>query len=200
MHVFMEGAVIPSEYTDPLYALSPVSVDQSVTDLEGLFDVLGANWSGPVCTKGLSRAMLPVSADTYPLPALREVMNIMTNLPPELRYSSVMLGGFPTNRIGEIPDDSTAYPDRGGQLLLAPLLTWEKNANFDAIAWEINGRIRDVLVEGTEKKQEAYVNYARGDESLEELYGYEPWRLEKLRRLKKEYDPYERFNFYAPIV
>jgi hypothetical protein len=200
MHVFMQGAAIPPEYTDPLYALSPISVDQSVADLAGLFDVLGANWDGPACKKGLSRAILPISADTYPLPALRKVMNIMTDMPPEMRSSSVMLEGYPTNRIGEIPGDNTAYPDRDGQLLLAPLLTWEKNASFDAIAWDISGKIRDALVEGTGKKQEAYVNYARGDESPEKLYGYEPWRLEKLRRLKKEYDPHGRFNFYAPFA
>jgi FAD/FMN-containing dehydrogenase len=45
----------------------------------------------------------------------------------------------------------------------------------------------------------SYVNYAHGDEKLESLYGYEPWRLEKLRALKKEYDPKGKFSFYAPI-
>ena len=31
------------------------------------------------------------------------------------------------------------------------------------------------------------------------LYGYEPWRLEKLRGLKKVYDPKGKFNFYNPV-
>lgn len=58
------------------------------------------------------------------------------------------------------------------------------------------------MLEGTEVQYHAYVNYARGDESMEEMYGYEDWRLEKLRGLKKQYryDPHGRFNFYAPIV
>ncbi len=43
-------------------------------------------------------------------------------------------------------------------------------------------------------------NYAHGDESLEEIYGYEPWRQQKLQDLKKAYDPLGRFNFYAPIT
>jgi hypothetical protein len=60
--------------------------------------------------------------------------------------------------------------------------------------------VRRVLVEGSEEgRLNAYVNYASGDESMPELYGHEPWRLEKLRRLKAKYDPQGRFNFYAPI-
>lgn len=44
-----------------------------------------------------------------------------------------------------------------------------------------------------------YVNYASSDETLEEKYGYEPWRLARLRALKAKYDPQGRFNFYNPI-
>lgn len=44
-----------------------------------------------------------------------------------------------------------------------------------------------------------YVNYASSDETPEMLYGYEPWRLERLRNLKSEYDPKGKFNFYNPI-
>lgn len=45
----------------------------------------------------------------------------------------------------------------------------------------------------------AYVNYAHGDETLEEVYGYEAWRVARLRALKEKYDPLGRFGFYAPI-
>jgi len=45
----------------------------------------------------------------------------------------------------------------------------------------------------------AYVNYAHGDENLQELYGYEPWRLARLEALKSKYDPYRRFDFYSPV-
>lgn len=110
-----------------------------------------------------------------------------------------MLESYTLNRVVEIPDKSTAFPDRDGKLLLSPILTYPKNASLDATAFEIGSKIRTALLEGTDSKLQAYVNYARGDESVEEIYGYEVWRLEKLRRLKKEYDPHGRFNFYAPI-
>lgn len=45
----------------------------------------------------------------------------------------------------------------------------------------------------------AYVNYAHGDESLEEMYGFEEWRVERLRGLKREWDPEGRFNFYTAV-
>jgi hypothetical protein len=46
-----------------------------------------------------------------------------------------------------------------------------------------------------------YVNYGHGSKDPPEaLYGYEPWRLEKLRKLKKELDPEGWFNGYQPLL
>jgi hypothetical protein len=200
MRLYYNGATIPPQYTDPLNALSPVSTEQSVERVLDMNKYTQANRDGAACAKGLTRAILPVSADTYSLSALRKVLDILTVMPVEFRNSVFFLEGYATNRVGEISSNSTAYPDRDGQLLLAPLLNYAKNKSLDAIAWEINSKIRDVLLKGTGKRLKAYVNYARGDENEQAVYGYERWRLEKLRRLKNEYDPYRRFSFFAPIV
>jgi len=55
-------------------------------------------------------------------------------------------------------------------------------------------------VEGARKVggHHSYVNYAYGGESLEDLYGVE--NLERLSKLKRAYDPGNRFGFYAPIM
>lgn len=45
----------------------------------------------------------------------------------------------------------------------------------------------------------AYVTYTFGDETLQEVYVHEPWRLQRLRGLKAKYDPRGAFNFYEPI-
>ena len=68
-----------------------------------------------------------------------------------------------------------------------------------AIEW---GReLRDTLWEGSGKPElHAYVNYAHGEESLEQIYGHEGWRLERLKKLKREFDPEGRFRFYVPIA
>jgi hypothetical protein len=47
---------------------------------------------------------------------------------------------------------------------------------------------------------DTYVNYSFGDEPMEAIYGREEWRLEKLRKLKKKYDPTGKFNYFAPIT
>ncbi|CAO2658349.1 Nn.00g060720.m01.CDS01 [Neocucurbitaria sp. VM-36] len=200
MWVYWQGPTIPTKYTDPLYALSPIAVDASVTDFVGVNTHIQATRDGASCAKGSSRALVPVSLKTYSLPALRKVLDIFTTMPPEFRASVMMLEGYATNRVSDIPSNDSAFPDRDGKLLLSPLLTYPKNASLHITAWEIGDRMRSALLEGTDEKLEAYVNYARGDESTEEMYGYEPWRMDKLRRLKKEYDPHGRFNFYAPIL
>lgn len=51
-----------------------------------------------------------------------------------------------------------------------------------------------------------YVNYGRSAKlkvtasPTEALYGYDDWRLEKLRRLKHEYDPQNWWRWYQPLI
>lgn len=65
------------------------------------------------------------------------------------------------------------------------------------------GEVRDIWNNGQPgRPPKTYVNYAAGHdyETLESIYGYEPWRLDRLRSLKAVYDPENRFRFYSPIV
>jgi FAD/FMN-containing dehydrogenase len=74
------------------------------------------------------------------------------------------------------------------------------NATLDSIAIKFGKEVRRMLHEADGSTElHAYVNYAHGDETLQEMYGYEDWRQQKLKALKKEYDPHGKFNFYAPI-
>lgn len=198
--LYYPSSSIPTKLTDPLYSLSPVAVDTSITDLAGANTHLQADKNGAACAKGLSRKLTPASLQEYHIPSIRKVFDIFANMPTSFHNSVLFLENFATNRVEEIDANSTAYPDRAGKILVSPLLTYAPNSSLDAIADGISKDIRDALVEGSGERLVAYVNYASGDESVEAVYGYEAWRLEKLRRLKREYDPFGRFNFYAPIV
>lgn len=44
-----------------------------------------------------------------------------------------------------------------------------------------------------------YVNYANGTEGLGASYGYDEWRLQKLKELKRKWDPEGMFSSYHPI-
>lgn len=47
------------------------------------------------------------------------------------------------------------------------------------------------------KNTNRYLNFAHGDEPLEEIYGES---LPRLRELKQQWDPNGRFNQFFPIV
>ena len=67
-------------------------------------------------------------------------------------------------------------------------------------AREAGVAMRKVVLEGSGSAElDAYVNYVSEDETMEEIYGHESWRLEKLRKLKRKYDPKRKFGYFAPI-
>ena len=99
--------------------------------------------------------------------------------------------------MSEIPDDETAFAHRdvnchlvlgGGTAdpTLSPLVDeWIKNlrAKFQ----ETNGF----------EEEKFYVSYAHGDESQEGMYGAR--KLERLRALKRQWDPQQKFSWNNPI-
>ncbi|KAI1771734.1 hypothetical protein F4818DRAFT_202391 [Hypoxylon cercidicola] len=124
---------------------------------------------------------------------------------PELSTTArLYYEGYSTKAVQEIPSDSTAYPHRDelhlsfmlsgvpddAPELLEPAQKWAKDV-WDL--WNLGQPGR---------KPATYLNYAVGVEyqTLESIYGYEPWRLERLRGLKAKYDPHNRFRFYNPII
>lgn len=204
--VYHPGLSIPSKYTDPLHALSPTTVTTHLTDLTGTNAFLLADKGGIACANGLSRKLIPISVTHYHLASLRRAFTIFSTLPTSLRGSVIFLENYDNTAVAAVDADSTAYPDRGGRVLIAPLLNYSPgNSSLDAEAFEVGTKLRDAFVEGSgegdgESRLVTYVNYARGDESLQAVYGYEEWRLERLRALKRVWDPQGRFGFYAPIV
>ena len=201
--VYWQGpGPIPAQYTDPLRALKPVSTANAHVDLLGANANTGASLDGPACAHGNGRQTFPVDLDSWDLGNLRSVLNIFAGFSSSALKDSVMLlEGFATNRVLEIDPASTAYASRGSQLLASPLLTYPPgNATLDSEVAAVGKRIRATLLNGSEGgRLRAYVNYANGDESQESVYGYEEWRLQRLRALKRAYDPEGRFNFYEPI-
>ncbi|KAF2729540.1 FAD-binding domain-containing protein [Polyplosphaeria fusca] len=197
--IYYQGASIPDLYTSPLRALGPIAEDYSVTNLADVNTHLSAHYGGLACATGFSRILFPVSLDTWPLANLRSATEQLGNLSSDFASSMLMLESYATNAVGQFPSADSAFPDRGGQLLAGLLLTYPDDERLDAQGATIGREMRETLVKGTGKELVTYVNYAAGDESLESIYGYEAWRLEKLKGLKREWDPRERFSFYAPI-
>lgn len=115
---------------------------------------------------------------------------------------SLMFESFPQQRVREIAEDTTAYPWRqGSQHFLMIEVAYKSPVDEDLLdKWLSQQQDKFIKTSGYGRLQQ-YVNYGHGSKDPPEaLYGYEPWRLEKLRRLKHEYDPEGWFNGYQPLL
>ncbi|KAE9981583.1 hypothetical protein EG328_011522 [Venturia inaequalis] len=108
---------------------------------------------------------------------------------------------YPHQRNGLKPEE-TAYANRGKNNILALVSAVYTNANVSdaANAYGETQRAAFNKVEaGGYEKLRIYQNYAYGDEDPRSYYGYEKWRLEKLRNVKRRYDPNNVFRGYHDI-
>jgi hypothetical protein len=85
----------------------------------------------------------------------------------------------------------------------APMLLYpsdETDNSLDELAYKTAAKLRGILIDGAKEMggHYSYVNYAYGAESPGEVYGAE--NLPRLRQLKKEYDPQNRFRWTAAVV
>lgn len=79
-------------------------------------------------------------------------------------------------------------------------MVYAPDATPDPISIQASKDIRKIIYEADGcAEMHACANYAHGDESLQEMYGYEDWRRWDLKEAKRKYDPHGRFSFYAPI-
>lgn len=121
---------------------------------------------------------------------------------PELATSYVIMEQYSVEAVKAVDPASQAFPWRDDYLLLGIDIDYPSNPSLDAPALKWAQDTVDLWNAGQPswRKPSAYVNYAMGNEPMEQWYGYEGWRLAKLRALKKRYDPSGRFNYYNPIT
>lgn len=204
--MYQSPSGVPSQHTAPFLSLSPLSHVSGISTLPDFAVVAMLDSDGPFCQHGTSSMRFPVSTVNYSVPALETAMHALSHLPPELSSSGIIFEAYSLHAVQKVEAASTAIPDRENGLLGAAIMIWNASGLDAAKAAEVEGRakdhgkkIRDAVVQGSGGKLHAYVNYAHGDEGLQAMYGYEEWRVERLRGLKREWDPEGRFGWYAPI-
>lgn len=204
--ILQEGvSVVDPIYTDPFTAIGPVVSDGAGGTYQDL-----AVWTGndnsalPCQNASLVNTRYPIDLLTYDVKAMRDTFNLfaVTSLKiPALNGSLFLFEGYSLQGVQRIPSESTAFPFRGDTLLLAPLVLYKADGpHLDKQANKWGEDMRNVLYKASGRKElHTYVNYAFGDETVRNWYGYEKWRQDRLLALKKNYDPKRRFSFYAPI-
>lgn len=202
-----QGDSVPPKFSTAFKDLKPAMHKEVLTDLPGIAKVIGLDVDAPGCKHDKAHFAFPIGTKDNPIKGLRKMYDIQASLPEALKTTWTAIEGYSMKAVQEMKWDSTAFPDRESKLLISPFFMYtpssdeEKNQKLDQQAWEFGNRMRDAVAEdaGVKGKASAYVNYGIGDESLEGMYGFESWRLEKLRRLKREYDPEGRFSWHKPI-
>ncbi len=116
--------------------------------------------------------------------------------------SLFMFEGYSTQGVRDTDSKSTAFAFRDANLLSAPLITYKPaGSDIDKRAADLGDNLRTILHAASgEEEMRVYVNYAFGDENVKQWYGVETWRQQKLRGLKKKYDPKGMFSFFGPVV
>lgn len=165
--------------------------------------MMGEDTAG--CAMGLTGLRFPVGLKSYDTKAIRKLYNEMDDTfrkVPELTGTLFLLEGYSTQGVQAVDEKSTAFPHRSDKLVLTPYVMYAPNATIDPLAQAFGERMRQILLQASDDPDHlrAYVNYAHGTESVSAVYGFEDWRLEKLRHLKKKWDPENRMKYYVPIV
>ncbi|KAK4167727.1 putative FAD-dependent oxygenase [Cladorrhinum sp. PSN259] len=189
--------------TKEVHNLGPATYNGgAVAEYPDLTTLMASRPQDPVCEKGnTNRALRAADLISYEIPAMRKAYDTFSRRitsEPAFNNSVVLLEQYSVQAVQAVPPENTAYAHRAQRLLLGPNLWWPKgNATLDKQAEDWTKDIWKAL-SGTAQKR-SYVNYAQGDEDPKALYGYEPWRLQKLHALKKKYDPEGRFGYFGSV-
>ncbi|KEF59086.1 uncharacterized protein A1O9_03930 [Exophiala aquamarina CBS 119918] len=190
-------------YAAPIHELVPISSTREEISYVDIPSKTGTGESDLSCQKGAVVLRFPNDLLEINVSALRQAYETFSDMLAQEQafiHSFFMIEAFSMQAVHAVDRESTAVPYRHNKLLLSPAIHYFPNKSLDTTAKEWGQRMRDVLLAGSGTSElQAYINYAYGDERIESWYGYEPWRLEKLRRLKREFDPHGKFSFYAPI-
>ncbi|KIM94075.1 hypothetical protein OIDMADRAFT_136488 [Oidiodendron maius Zn] len=203
-NIFYQGVdAVPSEYTAPLLAIGPVVAAANATDYPGLTIIDATTINDTVCTQhDAVNMMFPLSVRSYNTQAQVAAFDSYNAFTADARFlnSAVLFEGYSTQAVKAVPGSSTAFAYREDNFLITPVVSYLVNSSLDSHATAFGENLREALHNASgSAEMHAYVNYAHGEETLQELYGYEAWRLARLETLKTKYDPEGHFDFYSPI-
>ncbi|KAI9836334.1 MAG: hypothetical protein M1837_003401 [Sclerophora amabilis] len=113
-----------------------------------------------------------------------------------LNNTGVLVECYSNYVVRQIGSESASYAHRDINFYAMTIPIYE-DVSLDGVVEEYATTVRDLWRNSSGFEQpRAYMNFAHGDESLEEIYGES---LPRLRELKQQWDPEGRFNQFFPI-
>ncbi|GLA40221.1 hypothetical protein AnigIFM63309_007836 [Aspergillus niger] len=205
-YIIQEGVkTVDSVYTAPFRKIGPISVSPN----NGTYKDLAA-WtevavdSAPCQKMGMANPRYPIYLETYNVTAQQKAWEVYANATrgsSAFNNSIFMFEGYSVGGVHDVDSRSSAFAFRNENVLAAPMINYYPDgAELDRRGANLGQELRNILFAGTDHEDiRAYVNYAHGDETPQQLYGSEGWRQQRLRSLKAKYDPTGKFSYYAPI-
>ncbi|KAL5354319.1 hypothetical protein ACLOAV_000408 [Pseudogymnoascus australis] len=172
------------------------------TDYTHISALTGNGNEGIACAHGAYYALrFPTGFASYNITTNRRLFDAfadLTSAQPGFNNSFFLFEDYSTRAVEAVDAASSAFPDRFNHHLISPVIIYF-DPSLSGEAVEAGKELRRIALEGKGGVGNAYVNYAHGDEGVEGWYGREGWRIERLRGLKRRYDPENRVGYYAPI-
>lgn len=182
LQLFSEGETAVGRYAVAFRALGPAA-DQTASNIPwgDVFVTAGLGRDSPVCRKDFNLLFSDLTADT------------------KFAQSIFVLESYGWQGVEAVPEgQNAAAPEERRRHIMSPITWWAGADAADRSKAERYCRRMRRAVRGAEPPH-AYVNYAVGNEGLDEVYGRDEARLARLRRVKRQYDGDGRFSFYMPI-
>ncbi|PYH94863.1 FAD-binding domain-containing protein [Aspergillus ellipticus CBS 707.79] len=205
-YIIQEGVTsVDIIYTEPFHKLGPISVTPESGTYKDLAGWTSIAVDSPPCQKmGMANPRYPIYLETYNVPAQKAAWELYANATrgsSPFNNSIFMFEGYSVGGVHNIGSSSSAFAFRSENLLAAPLINYyPAGPERERAGTSLGQGLRDILFKGSGRDDiRAYVNYAHGDETPQQLYGSEAWRQQRLRALKEKYDPAGKFSYYAPI-
>lgn len=203
--IFAGPASSAHKYISQYAALGPISFTEDMFTWAELGHKAAGGLIAAGCNKDRLRSAHTLNQARFDVPTMRagfdawaNFTKIHTNLAP---WSGQLWEVFGTQGVKAHPADSTAYPNRDHvEILQLVSLDYDDPTISDVANTYAKEWVDRYRQTSGYDKWYVYQNYAFDDEPLEAMYGYEPWRLARLRRLKKRYDPKDVFKGYHDFV
>ncbi|CAG8960403.1 hypothetical protein HYFRA_00008120 [Hymenoscyphus fraxineus] len=187
-------------------AIPAVSVESGNLPYPSLAHAQATGLDDPACTSSTLRLITTAGLRVFNLTTEQQIFDSFTKRiakQPSLATGPFIIHeGYSTEGSKAIKSDDSAYPFRDN----IHLTQFQGNLPANATKHEQDQmlkwarEVQDLWNAGQpNRKPDAYVNYASGFETVQDWYGHESWRVAKLRRVKAQYDPSNRFRFYNPV-
>ncbi|GKT67252.1 hypothetical protein ColTof4_13636 [Colletotrichum tofieldiae] len=192
------------QYIEAFRAVGPIR-EETITDIywNKLFDITNFGRNDRVCVPSQNWAGYVNSIARWDPASMRESYNIFVDLVAIETYntSTFIFESYGRKGVRDIADGFNAVPpeERNKHNMLAAFLFWSGDNEAElAVARQFGERLQVASRNG--EAAHSYVNYAIGGEELQQVYGRDVDRLERLQAIKTKFDPYNKFGFYASLA